>query len=396
MAKASSHGGKRAGAGRKKKVHQKVTVKKRSPYQVRTLLGVEKAEYHTKTWSTRNPVTFLAIATIVFYFTRSIMQSWRQSAVSWSEVSVNFGRSDSRGLYKKAMYGLATARNGMRKLRVTPQQAGKMMDGCKQYVGQSCTLPEIMYCSRIHPVKPSTQDPFTRACVVWLQEAMGTARRPLSSGEWLALIAFGKLRQESAVCLLTPSHSAYVGFCSLESAEQLGAFIAKQDTVEWHQQLTQEVSKLPGPNSARASVCLAQLWQLLSQAPLLASCASCSTYLGLVHELKTLPGHGDFVAKNIAETVLNAIHLSDLDPSALGLSEAVQDYCENPGAVLGPGPMALGELFFGSDFHKSKFEDVRRCVNNLCRDAEISFKDVTITPGQLTGPEMQSLWCKLK
>ena len=113
-------------------------------------------------------------------------------------------------------------------------------------------------------------------------------------------------------------------------------------------------------------------------------------------ELKTLPGHGDFVAKNIAETVLNAIHLSDLDPSALGLSEAVQDYCENPGAVLGPGPMALGELFFGSDFHKSKFEDVRRCVNNLCRDAEISFKDVTITPGQLTGPEMQSLWCKLK
>ena len=228
MAKASSHGGKRAGAGRKKKVHQKVTVKKRSPYQVRTLLGVEKAEYHTKTWSTRNPVTFLAIATIVFYFTRSIMQSWRQSAVSWSEVSVNFGRSDSRGLYKKAMYGLATARNGMRKLRVTPQQAGKMMDGCKQYVGQSCTLPEIMYCSRIHPVKPSTQDPFTRACVVWLQEAMGTARRPLSSGEWLALIAFGKLRQESAVCLLTPSHSAYVGFCSLESAEQLGAFIAKQ------------------------------------------------------------------------------------------------------------------------------------------------------------------------
>ena len=125
---------------------------------------------------------FLTIATIVFYFTRSIMQSWRPAAVSWPDVSVNFGKSDSRGLRKKAMYGMATARNGMRKLRVTLPQAGKMMAGCKQYVGQkNCAPPEVMYCSRIHPVKPSMQDPFTRACVEWLQET----------------IAFGKLRQES-------------------------------------------------------------------------------------------------------------------------------------------------------------------------------------------------------
>ena len=89
-------------------MRQKVTVKKRSPYQVRTLLGVEKAEYHTKTWSTRNPVTFLAIATIAFYFTRSIMQSWRQAAVrALVGGQRELGQVRFLGLYKKAMCGLA-------------------------------------------------------------------------------------------------------------------------------------------------------------------------------------------------------------------------------------------------------------------------------------------------
>ena len=58
---------------------------------------------------------------------------------------------------------------------------------------------------------------------------MGTARRPLRSGEWLAVIAFGKLLIGERRLLADAISLGIRWLCSLESAEQLGAIIAKQD-----------------------------------------------------------------------------------------------------------------------------------------------------------------------
>lgn len=60
--------------------------------------------------------------------------------------------------------------------------------------------------------------------------------------------------------LLTASHPKYLGFSSLETPSQLGAFIA-QDSIEWTQQLTREMGKLGGSNS---KACLANLWSQFS------------------------------------------------------------------------------------------------------------------------------------
>ena len=78
------------------------------------------------------------------------------------------------------------------------------------------------------------------------------------------------------------------------------------------------------------------------------------------------------------------------------LNETIEDYLADPVAVLGPGPLALGRFFFGKGFANSDFEHVRRCVNQLCQDATVCYKGASISPGALTGPQMQALWCKLK
>lgn len=99
---------------------------------------------------------------------------------------------------------------------------------------------------------------------------------------------------------------------------------------------------------------------------------------------------------NIAETVLNTLHLSgmsaDVGPT---LHAATENYLKDPVPVLRPGPLA-GKFFFGKGFVSKDLEDVRRKVNELCRGATICYKGACMSPGALTGPQMQTLWCKLK
>ena len=373
----------------------------RTPTKVRKLLGLDRPEFKTKAWDARSPVTFLTVATIVFYLTRSLMDSHKEVAVDWAEVALAFGKVDRKRTYHKAVCTFATARNGMKKLKAPSScQLQSLRPSCRAYVGTHCSLPEIMFCTRIHPLKPTLLDPFTAATAAWLREV--TSQRDesgyLTVSDWITLIAFGKLRQQSAVTLLLPFHSNYLGFHSLAKPDQLGIFIAAQDSIAWTQQLTQEMSKLGGLNSTKASMCLANLWSQFSHPTIVEQLRMTKDYYGMVQVLQGLHGHGPFIAKNIAETVLNAVHLSgiaaaDMEPN---LHEAIEDYMADPVAVLGPGPLALGIFLFGKDFENKDFEDVRSCVNKLCRAATICYKGTCVSPGPLTGPQMQALWCKLK
>ena len=397
-----SHGGRRPGAGRKRKHLQVVRGAQRKPQQVRKLLGLDRPEFKTKAWDARNPVTLLTVATIVFYLTRYLMDSHKEVAVDWAEVAVAFGKADRQRMYHTAACTLATARNGMKKLKVPSStcRLQSLRPCCHAYIGTHCSLPEIMFCSRIHPLKPTLLDPFTAATAAWLREVTGEQNRRgyMTAPEWITLIAFGKLRQQSAVTLLLPSHSNYLGFHSLAEPSQMGIFIAAQDSIAWTQQLTQEMSKVGGLNSTKASVCLANLWSQFSDPTIFVKLQRTKDYHGMVQVLQELPGHGPFIAKNIVETVLNAVHLSGIAAGDIGtnLNETIEDYLADPVAVLGPGPLALGRFFLGKGFANSDFEHVRRCVNQLCQDATVCYKGASISPGALTGPQMQALWCKLK
>ena len=192
-------------------------------------------------------------------------------------------------------------------------------------------------------------DPFTAATTAWLREVLDQRHGDgcLNVPEWRTLIAFGKLRQHCAVTLLLPSHSNYLGFHSLAEPGQMGSFIAAQDAIVWAQQITQEISKLAGTNSTKAGMCLANLWCHFSDTTLFMKLQTAKDYYGMVNVLQELPGHGPFIAKNIVETVLNALHLSGVATADIGpnLKAVMRDYLADPVAVLGPGPLALGKFF---------------------------------------------------
>ena len=78
-----SHGGRRPGAGRKKKNMRVTQIGCRTPKQVRTLLGLDRPEFKTETWDASNPVTFLTVATVAFFLTRHLMDSHKEAAIDW-------------------------------------------------------------------------------------------------------------------------------------------------------------------------------------------------------------------------------------------------------------------------------------------------------------------------
>ena len=118
----------------------------------------------------------------------------------------------------------------------------------------------------------------------------------------------------------------------------------------------------------------------------------------MVEKWEEVPGNGPFIAKNCVEVTMNTIHfcrhaLADFEP---WVRRVCNDYLTDPEAVLGPGPSDLAALFFGPDFKMFQFEAVRSSVNRLCSNAVVEYCGYRLQPGSLTGPQMQSLWCKLK
>ena len=157
-----------------------------------------------------------------------------------------------------------------------------------------------MFCSQIHGMRPSLKDPLTLATVTWL-EAVISNPVEMTSAHWITLKAFGKLRQVAAVQLLTPTHGSYLGFSSLASPHNLGDFIDAQDGIVWQQQVTQEISKIPGGNSAKTSTILCQFWSLMRRPDFVADVRGCETYFDMVQMWEEVPGNGPYSAKNCVE-----------------------------------------------------------------------------------------------
>ena len=73
-------------------------VPSRTPKQVRKLLGLDRPEFRTKAWDASCPVTFLTVATFVFYVTRSLMDSHKDAPIDWTEVAVHIWKERQRTL----------------------------------------------------------------------------------------------------------------------------------------------------------------------------------------------------------------------------------------------------------------------------------------------------------
>lgn len=305
--KPSAHGGPRVNAGRRPTTLKTTSVVKHSAFKVRDLLGANDGRLCQEDFDPKVPTTFLTIVTVIFIVTRVLMDHVA-GAIDFTKIELKFGGRQEQ-FYRKAVLVVAQARNGMRKLSAPVT----LRESCREFIGRHCTLPEVMFCSQLHSVRPSAEDPFTRACVQWLREVLRDEPRKLSQYEWLTLKCFGRLRQAAAVSLLLPASSNYVGFCVIETAAQLGTFIGAQDAVEWQQQQTQEMSRVPGTNSQKASVCLSLAFALLRSGTFLHDIEACQTYYDLVNAWQALSGNGKFTAKNCGEAVLIAIHFAGYD-----------------------------------------------------------------------------------
>ena len=240
-------------SGRPTEDLQTTKVKKHSPFQVRDLFGLEKPAFKLANFNASQPQTFLTIVTFVFFVTRLLMDTNKDFAIDWKNVVLDFSGVDLHGYYSSAIRAVAVARNGTKKLRMDRAKVAKFPLNCQKHLGTHCTLPEIMYCSQIHGMRPSLKDPLTAATTQWLEASIGNPAE-MSNAHWLTLKAFGKLRQASSVNLLTVGHPQYIGFATISSVHNLGDFIAAQDSVTFRQQQTQEMSKIPGANSAKASI----------------------------------------------------------------------------------------------------------------------------------------------
>ena len=106
----------------------------------------------------------------------------------------------------------------------------------------------------------------------------------------------------------------------------------------------------------------------------------------------------ELISRNVAETILNAIVHSGRPSEVFGLwrKACANDYLDDPEAVLGPGPEALGELIFGSTFGKEDFDAVHALLNQLIGDVKISLDGEPLTIARsIKQPANQALWGKL-
>lgn len=71
-------------------------------------------------------------------------------AIDFTEVDLKFGGRPEL-FYRKAVQAVAQARNGMRKVSAP----ATLWESCCEFLGSHCTLPEIMFCSQLHSVRPS-------------------------------------------------------------------------------------------------------------------------------------------------------------------------------------------------------------------------------------------------
>ena len=388
-------GGHRAGSGRHASHLHSVPTSPHTVYGYRSLFGLEKKDFRTGEFLPRNPAVFLTVACIHFFVTRTIMATKPAKAVDWDSVELHLGgAADKKDAYTKMVRAFGLARNGMKRLNVSKRAREQMPFDCHQYIGTHCTGADIMFCSQIHLIKPTPDDPLRASTVQWLQQ--------FTDGQhalhlWHTMTCFGKLRQASSVRLLIESSPEYIGFKVISTPETLGAFIAAQDDIVWRQMMTLELSKLPGPNSHRAGVALAGEYGRLRQ-DMLAQMSEATTYKQLVDYFKSHPGNRNFVAKNIVEVILNAVNLVDTaEAASFGewLVPVLRDYMDDPEVALGPGPDALGIFFFGGEFSVADFERVRAEFNELCQAATVSYLGAEFPVGALTGPQMGTMWCKI-
>lgn len=391
-------GGARKGCGRVPAIVRTATVKKISPLRLRQLFGVQGPQFQAAHLCMQSSRAFLTCLSFLFVALRILMPLFPEEAIDWSSVQLDFHNCDSRGLYKKALYAMGMSKNGMRGLSISAKNLVTLPEKCKPYLKHFASFSQVMFCSQIHEVMATLSDPLTGCSARWLAAAMPEGTN-FTYFHFVTLYCFGHLRQSSSILLLTPDAPNYLGFTLITSAAQLGLFIAAQDTVLWTQQLTQELSKLPTGNSYRASVGLASVWQLLASRAWFDKFGAATTYKEACTLLETLPSNGPFISKNVLEVLLNAIIFSELTcerfPHWLWVIK--DDFVVEPTAVFGPGPSKLSELFFGAEWGLSDFEDVRRSLNNLLDGAQLRCRDKCVPlPHRLTGPQLQSVWCKLK
>ena len=116
------------------------------------------------------------------------MDVFKDEAIDWEEVILTFAGVDSHNYYAMGIKTLALARNGMCKLKMTADNPTRLPHKCRQYIGTHCSLAEIMFCSQIHGVRPSSKDPLTLATVAWL-EAVVAQPSEMRNEHWLTLKA---------------------------------------------------------------------------------------------------------------------------------------------------------------------------------------------------------------
>ena len=328
----------------------------------------------------------------------------KDSPVEWAGVGIVFTSADDGGMYAAVLKQLGSFLNGVKKLKTSQNRALTLAAKCKVFLGRHVGLSTIMFCSQMHQMVATLSDPLTRESAAWLAEA---APNP---AEWsekhtLTLYAFGLLRQGNAVRLLMPHSSSFLGFRCIETVKQLGEFIQAQDTIEWTQLETRELSKLPGPRSYKAGVRLASMYAYLGGNTFTTALEKQVTYYAAVQIFKVgVPGSGDFIAKHVVEVILNAVSHSTLPLRSFPeyLQTILDDYLADPDAIFGPGPSNLFECFFGPTWTMGQFENIRSRLNHLVAHMTCEYQTAdTTSPIDvcvpcLTGPRLQSLVCKLK
>ena len=88
------------------------------------------------------------------------LDKWK--AVDWSLVALSFPSLYQGSRWACAMKTLSAARNRMRKLTVKKKKYQAMPEAVRPYVRTHCTLPEIQFASRIHPMRPTTAEEIFR------------------------------------------------------------------------------------------------------------------------------------------------------------------------------------------------------------------------------------------
>ena len=192
---------------------------------------------------------------------------------------------------------------------------------------------------------------------------------------------------------------AYIGVSVIRNAADLGTFIGAQDKIPWTQGLTQELGKLGGPNSYKASIALSSLFNMFECRQWYDQLAKCATYKDAVAATDDVISNGPFIAKNVVEVILNAVQFSTYPHKALPefMKVLIKDYSFEPAAVYGPGPIAVFERWLGTDWTHADIEKIRRQLNSILRACSIRYqgRDQPM-PHRVTGPQHQSIYCKMK